>query len=84
MISANDNLVDGTFVAEPPCATAGVFDRVGRWVAALGPRCLFAFARFLVESITVGDESTEAYDCSGGGLPGPALSNSGGGGTIVG
>jgi hypothetical protein len=30
MISANDNLVDGTGVVEPARATAAVFDGVGR------------------------------------------------------
>ena len=84
MISANDNLVDGIAVAGPSRATAGVFDWVGWRVAALGSGRLFALDRFLADTMTVGDGSTEAYDCSGDGLLESALSNSGDGGSIVG
>jgi hypothetical protein len=76
MISANDNRVGGVVVVEPPRTTAGVLDRVGSLAAALASRRLILFGRFLAESTTIGDGSTEAHDCSDEGLPELALSNS--------
>ena len=84
MISAKDNFVRGAVVEEMPSGSERVLGSDGCLAATLGPCRLTAFALFLYSSIVVGGGVADAYDCSGDGASGTALSNGIGGGTIVG
>jgi hypothetical protein len=84
MISANDNLVSGTAVAELRLGARGVLPIGGCLTTTLGPRRLTTFRLFLSASITGGGAAPDAYDCSDDGSPGTAFPTSVGGGSIVG